>query len=102
MKIHEDPEFVKDIYKDCPRLQHLMDQYPDLRHVFSDPKMIRINFEQVYREAGGILPEDEEEIEGFMVWFANSSFMKSLKRHSLSKRPWPLCPEVDLPLRPGF
>ena len=79
MRIREDPEFAKDMYKDCPRLQHLLDQYPDLRHVFSDPKMVRVNFEQVYREAGGVLPEDEEKQVSWFVWFANSPIFKVLK-----------------------
>lgn len=34
MKIREDEEFAKTIYADCPRLQHLLDQNPDLRPVF--------------------------------------------------------------------
>ena len=59
-RIREDPEFARNIYKDCPRLQHLLDQYPDLRPIFEDPNLIRINFEEVYRNAGGVLPEDEE------------------------------------------
>ena len=81
MRIREDPEFAKDMYKDCPRLQHLLDQYPDLRCVFQDPKMIRINFEQVYRDAGGVLPEDEDDSkkQSFMVWFANSPIFKVIK-----------------------
>lgn len=59
MKIREDPEYASNIYSDCPRLQHILDQHPDLRPVFEDPKFIRVNFEQVYRKAGGILPEDK-------------------------------------------
>jgi hypothetical protein len=59
MKIREDPEYASHIYSDCPRLQHLLDQHPDLRPVFEDSKFVRINFEQVYRKAGGVLPEDK-------------------------------------------
>jgi hypothetical protein len=58
MQIREDEDFAKSIYQDCPRLQHMLDQYPDLRPIFEDPHLVRINFEQVYRKAGGVLPED--------------------------------------------
>lgn len=58
MQIREDEDFAASIYDDCPRLQHMLDQHPDLRPVFEDPKLVRINFEQVYRDAGGVLPED--------------------------------------------
>jgi hypothetical protein len=80
MKIREDPEFAKGIYKNCPRLQHLLDQYPDLRPIFEDPKLVRLNFEQVYRDAGGVLPEDEEKKkQSCLVWFVNSPIFKILK-----------------------
>jgi hypothetical protein len=59
MKIREDPEYASHMYSDCPRLQHLLDQNPDLRPVFEDAKFVQINFEQVYRKAGGVLPEDK-------------------------------------------
>lgn len=59
MKIREDPDFAKNIYTECPRLQHLLDRHPDLRPIFEDPHLVRINFEQVYRKAGGVLPEDK-------------------------------------------
>jgi hypothetical protein len=58
MKIREDPDFAASIYLDCPRLQYLLIQHPDLRPVFEDPKLVRVNFEEVYRKAGGVLPED--------------------------------------------
>jgi hypothetical protein len=61
MRIREEPEFAKGIYKDCPRLQHLLYQHPDLRPIFEDPKLVRINFEQVYRDAGGVLPEEYQQ-----------------------------------------
>ncbi|CAJ1935168.1 unnamed protein product [Cylindrotheca closterium] len=79
MKIREDPDFASGIYKDCPRLQHLLDQYPDLRPVFEDPKLVKINFETVYREAGGVLPGDEEKKQGCWKWFVNSPFFKVVK-----------------------
>jgi hypothetical protein len=60
LKVREDEEFAKSIYEDCPRLQLLLDQNPDLRPIFEDPHFIRINFEQVYRNAGGVLPEDRQ------------------------------------------
>ena len=60
-RIREDEEFAKSIYANCPRLQHLLKQNPDLRPIFEDPKLIRINFEKVYRDQGGVLPEDEDE-----------------------------------------
>lgn len=59
MKIREDEEFARNIYANCPRLQDLLEQHPDLRPIFEDPNLVRINFEQVYRDAGGVLPEDE-------------------------------------------
>lgn len=58
MRIREDEDYAKTIYADCPRLQHLLDQNPDLRPIFEDPNMVRINFEHVYRKCGGVLPED--------------------------------------------
>jgi hypothetical protein len=59
MRIREDKEYAKSIYANCPRLQHLLDQHPDLRPVFEEPNLVRINFEDVYRKAGGDrLPED--------------------------------------------
>jgi hypothetical protein len=80
-RIRDDEDFAKGIYKDCPRLQHLLDQYPDLRPVFEDPKLVRINFEQVYKDAGGILPEDEDEAKKktWFQWFINSPIFKVLK-----------------------
>lgn len=60
-RIREDEEFAKSIYANCPRLQHLLKQNPDLRPIFEDPQLIRINFEKVYRDQGGVLPEDEDE-----------------------------------------
>ncbi|KAL7567036.1 hypothetical protein ACA910_019959 [Epithemia clementina (nom. ined.)] len=60
MRIREDPQFAKSIYADCPRLQHLLDQRPDLRPVFEDPRLVRITFEKAYKEAGGELPEDNK------------------------------------------
>jgi len=79
MKIRDDPEFAKNIYANCPRLQHLLDQYPDLRPIFEDPKLVRINFEQVYRDAGGVLPEDEEKKPSWIVRIVNSPCFKILK-----------------------
>lgn len=79
MQIREDPDFAGSIYDKCPRLQHLLDQYPDLRPIFEDPKLVRINFETVYREAGGVLPEDEKKKNKCWQWFVNSPFMKVLK-----------------------
>lgn len=60
-RIREDEQFAKSIYADCPRLQHLLKQNPDLRPIFEDPNLIRINFEKVYRDQGGVLPEDEDD-----------------------------------------
>lgn len=65
MKIREDEDYARSIYKNCPRLQNLLDQYPDLRPLFEDPNLVRINFEKVYRDAGGILPGDEKELNRF-------------------------------------
>jgi hypothetical protein len=62
-RIREDEEFAKSIYSNCPRLQHLLKEHPDLRPIFEDPKLVRINFEKVYRDQGGVLPEDEEDKE---------------------------------------
>eukprot|EP00934_Nitzschia_sp_Nitz4_P001372 Nitzschia sp. Nitz4//scaffold43_size134323//80257//82128//NITZ4_003308-RA/size134323-processed-gene-0.56-mRNA-1//-1//CDS//3329551975//1372//frame0 len=79
MRIRDEPEFAQNIYRDCPRLQHLLDQYPDLRPIFEDPKLVRINFEQVYRDAGGVLPEDEKKKKSWLVWLVNSPVFKVLK-----------------------
>ncbi len=79
MRIREDPDFASNIYSECPRLQHLLVQYPDLRPIFEDPKLVRINFEQVYRDAGGVLPEDEEKKKSWLVWIVNSPIFKVLK-----------------------
>jgi len=68
MRIREDPIYACTIYADCPRLQHKLDEHPDLRPIFEDPDLVRINFEQVYREAGGKLPEDEDEEEKKSCW----------------------------------
>lgn len=68
MRIREDPIYASTIYADCPRLQHKLDERPDLRPVFEDPDLVRINFEQVFREAGGKLPEDEEEEKKKACW----------------------------------
>lgn len=62
-RIREDEEFAKSIYANCPRLQQLLKEHPDLRPIFEDPKLVRINFEKVYRDQGGVLPEDEEDKE---------------------------------------
>ena len=62
LKVRQDEEFAKTIYEDCPRLQALLDQNPDLRPIFEDPHFVRINFEQVYRNAGGVLPEDQPNV----------------------------------------
>jgi hypothetical protein len=66
MRIREDEDFARNIYRDCPRLQHLLDQHPDLRPLFEDPNLVRINFEKVYRDAGGVLPDDEEKANFFI------------------------------------
>ena len=60
LHLREDDQFASTIYADCPRLQHLLEKHPDLRPIFEDPKLVRINFEQVYKDAGGVLPEDEK------------------------------------------
>uniref|UniRef100_A0A7S1VSL0 Uncharacterized protein n=1 Tax=Grammatophora oceanica TaxID=210454 RepID=A0A7S1VSL0_9STRA len=69
MRLREDEEFAKTIYADCPRLQLLLEEHPDLKPIFEDPKLVRINFEKVYRDAGGVLPEDEKKQWFFMRWY---------------------------------
>jgi hypothetical protein len=86
MRIREDPDFANGIYKDCPRFQQLLKQYPDLRPVFEDPKLVKINFESVYRQAGGVLPEDEVKKKSWLVWFVQSPIFKVLKLLLLVKR----------------
>jgi len=76
MKIREDPQFAKSVYADCPRLQHMLDQNPQLRPVFEDPRLVRINFEKAYREAGGYLPEDKKP---FLARLVNHPLFKFLK-----------------------
>jgi hypothetical protein len=89
MKIRNEPGYAKSMYINCPRLQNLLEQNPDLRPVFEDPRLIGINFETVYKEAGGILPEDEDEEgagnddkknkQSWIMYVANSPFFKVLK-----------------------
>jgi len=85
MKIRHQDGYAKAMYANCPRLQHLLDRNPDLRPVFEDPRLVRINFETVYKEAGGILPEDEEEEErkrnnpSLILRIANHPIFKILK-----------------------
>ena len=85
MKIRHQEGYAKAMYANCPRLQHLLDKNPDLRPVFEDPRLVRINFETVYKEAGGILPEDEEEEErkrnnpSLIMRIANHPIFKILK-----------------------
>jgi len=85
MKIRHQEGYAKAMYANCPRLQHLLDKNPDLRPVFEDPRLVRINFETVYKEAGGILPEDEEEEErkrnnpSLIMRIANHPIFKFLK-----------------------
>lgn len=81
LKVREDEEFAKGIYADCPRLQHLLDQNPDLRPIFEDPNLVRINFEQVYRNAGGVLPEDKPNI--YVEKFKNAAAI--VVKHPLFK-----------------
>mmetsp|Transcript_51853 Transcript_51853/g.59954 ORF Transcript_51853/g.59954 Transcript_51853/m.59954 type:complete len:90 (-) Transcript_51853:32-301(-) len=40
--------YAKNMYVNCPRLQHLLDQNPDIRPVFEDARLVCINFETVY------------------------------------------------------
>lgn len=61
VQIRNDPEYARSIYANCPRLQHLLEKRPDLRPIFENPRFVRINFEDVYRKEGGVLPEDEED-----------------------------------------
>ena len=81
MKVREDEEFAKTIYDDCPRLQALLDQHPDLRPIFEDPNLVRINFEQVYRNAGGVLPEDKQNI----VYKKFKEYLPVIVNHPLFK-----------------
>ena len=77
------------MYKECPRLQYLLEQNPDIRPVFEDPALVRINFETVYREAGGVLPEEEahavlaeakaKQKKSWIVRIANSPLFKLIK-----------------------
>jgi len=79
MRIREDEEFARNIYADCPRLQALLDRNPDLRPIFEDPNLVRINFEQVYKDAGGVLPEDEKPRTKCLTWLVNSPIFKVLR-----------------------
>jgi hypothetical protein len=93
MRIREDPEFASSIYDECPRLQYKLDQRPDLRPIFEDPHLVRINFEHVYRQAGGKLPEDEIQDNGAascmkqaLIKFVNSPLFKCLRLLLLFKK----------------
>ena len=76
MKIRQDPQFAKSIYADCPRLQHLLDQNPQLRPIFEDPRLVRINFEKAYKDAGGELPEDPKPLLARLVNHPAFKFLK--------------------------
>lgn len=87
VQIREDPEFAKNIYADCPRLQHMLEERPDLRPVFEDPDLVRINFEQVYQQEGGVLPEDEEKKKkSILAAIVNSPCFKVLRVFLLIKK----------------
>jgi hypothetical protein len=87
-RIREDEAYAKTMYSTCPRLQHLLSKNPDLRPIFEDPKFVRINFEKVYRDHGGVLPEDEDTTPpGFLKRTIDSvnEKIKSLKNHPFFK-----------------
>jgi len=86
MRIREDEEFARNIYADCPRLQSLLDRSPDLRPIFEDPNLVRINFEQVYKDAGGTLPEDEKPRAKCLTWLVNSPIFKVLRMLLMVKK----------------
>mmetsp|Transcript_1811 Transcript_1811/g.1972 ORF Transcript_1811/g.1972 Transcript_1811/m.1972 type:complete len:128 (+) Transcript_1811:252-635(+) len=48
LKIRYEKGYAKNMYVNCPRLQHLLDQNPDIRPVFEDARLVCINFETVY------------------------------------------------------
>jgi len=87
LKIRYEKGYAKNMYVNCPRLQHLLEQNPDIRPVFEDARLVRINFETVYKEAGGVLPEDEEKegqekekkTDSWIMKIAKSPFFKLLK-----------------------
>jgi hypothetical protein len=85
LRIRSDEEFAAGIYADCPRLQHQLEKRPDLRPIFEDPNLVRINFEQVYREAGGKLPEDEEEEEASKRKGGFRAVLSKIVNHPLFK-----------------
>ena len=78
LRIREDPDFASNIYNECPRLQHMLDQHLDLRPLFEDPKLVRINFEEVYKKSGGVLPEDQKP-KTLLQRFVQSPIFKVLK-----------------------
>jgi hypothetical protein len=86
MQIREDEEFARNIYANCPRLQHMLDERPDLRPVFEDPHLVRINFEQVFREQGGVLPEDEPKKPSCLSVIVNHPLFKVFKVLLLIKK----------------
>lgn len=78
LKLREDPEFAKNMYANCPRLQHLLNRHPGLRPIFEDPKLVCLNFEKVYTSRGGILPEDLEKYKPNCFQRTKAAFMKRL------------------------
>jgi hypothetical protein len=48
MRIREDEDYAKNIYADCPRLQHLLDRNPELRPIFEDPNLVRSTFNRAH------------------------------------------------------
>ena len=79
MRIREDPDFAANIYADCPRLQHLLDQHPDLRPIFEDPYLVKLNFEKVYTDSGGILPETKPPPKSFLAIIVSHPLFKVFK-----------------------
>jgi len=59
-KIRDDPDYARQLYKDCPHLQEILNQHADLRPVFEDPVIVRKCFEKVYVDNGGVLSDDED------------------------------------------
>lgn len=48
VRIREDEDYAKNIYADCPRLQHLLDRNPELRPIFEDPNLVRSTFKRAH------------------------------------------------------
>mmetsp|Transcript_16976 Transcript_16976/g.36955 ORF Transcript_16976/g.36955 Transcript_16976/m.36955 type:complete len:638 (-) Transcript_16976:939-2852(-) len=52
-KIRSDPNYITQLYKDCPGMRRVLDEHPDLKKIFENPDIMKQSFEAVYVKNGG-------------------------------------------------